>query len=101
MDVISRACAVYCSGSLLHSVQMLQIFNDSKTFVDAPMRHDPEIILDLWQAVEDKTNRSAVADFVIAHVPFTFALLIALQCQEIVAHASSCCKHGFDECCGL
>ena len=64
MDVISRACAVYCTGSLLYSVQMLKIFNDSKTFVDMPMRHAPETILDSWQLIEDKMNRDVVFEFV-------------------------------------
>ena len=32
-------------GPLLHAVQMLKIFKDSKTFVDMPMLHPPEKIL--------------------------------------------------------
>lgn len=31
-------CQVFCSGALLHSVQMAGLFNDSKDFVDMPMR---------------------------------------------------------------
>ena len=38
---------IYCMGnpgSLLHTVQMERIFPDSKTFVDMPMRHTPQLI---------------------------------------------------------
>ena len=38
---------VYCSGELLACVQMSGIFEDSKEFVDMPMRHDPEFILNV------------------------------------------------------
>lgn len=30
---------VYCTGPLLDAVQRAQIFNDSKTFVDMPMKY--------------------------------------------------------------
>jgi alpha,alpha-trehalase len=41
---IKRACTVYCEGDILNQIQMSGIFNDSKTFVDMPMRFDPEVI---------------------------------------------------------
>lgn len=42
-----RTCLlqVYCSGELLAAVQMSALFEDSKEFVDMPMRMDPEAIL--------------------------------------------------------
>lgn len=40
---------IYCSGDLLDAVQLSGIFEDSKEFVDMPMRYDPEIILDVSQ----------------------------------------------------
>ncbi|KAK6114320.1 Trehalase family protein [Brugia pahangi] len=32
---------IYCQGELLHAVMMLNIFKDSKTFVDKPLKRDP------------------------------------------------------------
>lgn len=42
-----EACLVFCEGPLLNAVQTLALFNDSKTFVDMPMRADPQAILDV------------------------------------------------------
>lgn len=41
---IARACSVYCSGPILEAVQLSGIYNDSKTFVDMPMKFDPEVV---------------------------------------------------------
>ncbi|KAM3725035.1 Trehalase [Dirofilaria immitis] len=32
---------IYCQGDLLHVVMMLNIFKDSKTFVDKPLKRNP------------------------------------------------------------
>jgi alpha,alpha-trehalase len=45
---IKRASSVYTTGSILNAVEMLSIFNDSKSFVDMPMKRDPEDILMAW-----------------------------------------------------
>ena len=40
---------IYCvggPGTLLHTVQMARIYNDSKTFVDKPLKHGPNQTLD-------------------------------------------------------
>ena len=39
---------VYCGGALLDAVQTSGLFEDSKEFVDMPMRHDPEVILKVF-----------------------------------------------------
>jgi len=36
---------VYCYGKLLHTVQIARPFRDSKTFVDRPLKYEPETIL--------------------------------------------------------
>lgn len=36
---------IYCEGPLLHTVQLAEIFNDSKTFVDLSQLHDPDITM--------------------------------------------------------
>lgn len=38
------------NGELLEAVQTSGIFEDSKDFVDMPMRHDPEVVLQAFQA---------------------------------------------------
>ncbi|KAJ8675853.1 hypothetical protein QAD02_011639 [Eretmocerus hayati] len=35
---------IYCEGDLLHAVQLLKVFEDSKTFVDLPMKESSEKI---------------------------------------------------------
>jgi hypothetical protein len=50
----ARACGwrqVYCSGELLSAVQLSGLFEDSKEFVDMPMRHDPEVIIKAFRAI--------------------------------------------------
>jgi len=66
---IERACTVYCSGGLLDAVQMSGVFEDSKSFVDMPMRHDPELILEAFMdmAPEKKQDKTALRAFVEAH----------------------------------
>ncbi|PIO62243.1 hypothetical protein TELCIR_16210 [Teladorsagia circumcincta] len=36
---------IYCNGTLLMAVNFHELYNDSKTFVDMPMRYDPDYIL--------------------------------------------------------
>uniref|UniRef100_A0A7I4YT85 Trehalase n=1 Tax=Haemonchus contortus TaxID=6289 RepID=A0A7I4YT85_HAECO len=36
---------IYCNGTLLMAVNYHELFNDSKTFVDMPMRYDPDYVL--------------------------------------------------------
>jgi len=72
MDAIVRACSIYCIGSLLYYVQTTQLYPDSKTFVDMPMRYDPEIINNnfmKWLLVKenDPTNTTMLLDFINAH----------------------------------
>ncbi len=48
---VARAAKVYCHGDLLSAVQTAGIFEDSKEFVDMPMRVDPEVILEQFHAL--------------------------------------------------
>ena len=61
---IARACSVYCYGDILRAVQLSGIFNDSKTFVDMPMKEDPETINAAFESVNsnDVTQLSAFLD---------------------------------------
>lgn len=59
---------IYCQGELLHAVMMLNIFKDSKTFVDKPLKRDPaEIAADFKKKFpRDITanDREAVRQFI-------------------------------------
>ena len=63
---IERACSVFCEGSILHHVQMAQLFNDSKEFVDRPMKVDPEVISLEFDRIsdKDKLNSTILSAFV-------------------------------------
>uniref|UniRef100_A0A915Q0L4 Trehalase n=1 Tax=Setaria digitata TaxID=48799 RepID=A0A915Q0L4_9BILA len=41
----SKAAQVYCQGDILHTVMMLGLYQDSKTFVDKPLKKDPEEVV--------------------------------------------------------
>ena len=63
IDSIRRACTVYCKGPILHYVQISGIYNDSKTFVDMPMRVDPEIVNAAFLEIEDPYDVETIKDF--------------------------------------
>lgn len=50
---------VYCTGPILDAVQRAQIFNDSKTFVDMPMKYPPSQTLALFHQNIGKNSSSA------------------------------------------
>jgi alpha,alpha-trehalase len=53
---IDAACTIYCEGPVLQAVQLSRIFNDSKTFVDMPMRYDPGQTLAAFDDLADPNN---------------------------------------------
>ena len=62
-ESIERACSVYCSGSILHYIQISGLFNDSKTFVDMPMKEDPEDIILAFQTISNPYNQTELQIF--------------------------------------
>lgn len=67
---VADACdsPVYCDGPLLKTVQLAELFTDSKTFVDLSQIHDMNETLNnfdkLMQATKNNPNRTQVAEFV-------------------------------------
>lgn len=59
---------IYCTGDLLHTVQMAKLFDDSKTFVDMKLRSSPDKTLELFaDFMVDHTNNpstDAIRQFV-------------------------------------
>ncbi|KHN84662.1 Trehalase [Toxocara canis] len=71
----SASYSIYCQGTsmtwlrkVLHTVAMLNIFKDSKTFVDKPMKRDPEEINAEFKSRFSRTittnDREAVRSFI-------------------------------------
>ncbi|CAM9566394.1 unnamed protein product [Scytosiphon promiscuus] len=62
----SDAWGVYCHGPLLEAIQSARLFPDSKTFVDMPMKQDPNIILAAFDglSVLDRKDPVKLARFV-------------------------------------
>nr|AGC92667.2 trehalase-like protein [Heliconius erato] len=63
--------SIYCSGELLHRVQLARIFPDSKTFVDLKLkRSENEILADfakLMQDTDQNPSREQLAIFIEMH----------------------------------
>lgn len=58
----ASASDVYCSGAILDAVQRLKLFDDCKTFVDMPLKVDPQEALTAFASV-DKEDADAVQTF--------------------------------------
>ena len=54
---------MYCDGPILHYVQVSEIFNDSKTFVDMPLKVSPEEATAAFDAIDDPTDTEAIREF--------------------------------------
>jgi alpha,alpha-trehalase len=52
---ITTQCSIYCDGEILKAIQEAGIFVDSKTFVDMPMKNDPEVVLEAFRQLENHT----------------------------------------------
>ncbi|KAI4456204.1 trehalase [Holotrichia oblita] len=57
---ISPTCdsEIYCQGDLLRTVQMSQIFNDSKTFVDMSLKRPPAAVLNIFKDLMKNTDNT-------------------------------------------
>lgn len=54
---------MFCEGPILHYIQISGIFNDSKTFVDMPLKDSPETVSAAFAAIPDPTNKAALENF--------------------------------------
>uniref|UniRef100_A0AAF5D4V3 Trehalase n=1 Tax=Strongyloides stercoralis TaxID=6248 RepID=A0AAF5D4V3_STRER len=59
---------IYCTGKLMHSVMYHKLFNDSKTFVDKPLKYNPNRtmadFLEQFPETVEKINREKLITFV-------------------------------------
>ncbi|KAF2071363.1 hypothetical protein CYY_007322 [Polysphondylium violaceum] len=55
-DGVGCTHPIYCTGPILNLIQMSQIFNDSKTFVDMPMKYSSPIIIQYFNTMITNTS---------------------------------------------
>ena len=55
---------VFCQGPLLAAVQNASIFSDSKVFVDRPLTHSPDTVLEAFRNLSDPRNATLLRQFV-------------------------------------
>jgi alpha,alpha-trehalase len=58
---------IYCTGDLLHTIQMSNVFNDSKTFVDMPSKFNEAAILENFSKISNKSNITELKEFLDAN----------------------------------
>lgn len=67
----TKAAQIYCYGDILHVVMMLGLYKDSKTFVDKPLKNDPDEVVAAFRKRFSKTitekDREAVEQFIDNH----------------------------------
>lgn len=51
-----------CSGVILSTVQFSGLFNDSKTFVDMPLKRNPQCIIDDFNRMKDYSQKRSDDD---------------------------------------
>lgn len=59
---------IFCSGDVLHTIQMAHIFNDSKTFVDMKLKRPENETIQVFREFMaqhgDRPTKTDVIDFV-------------------------------------
>ena len=60
----SSAKEIYCSGQLLHTIQMSNVFIDSKTFVDMPTKYEHLTVLQNFKKLGTSPNKMEIEVFV-------------------------------------
>ncbi|KRY41141.1 N-acetyltransferase 10 [Trichinella spiralis] len=57
-------CDIFCHGPLLDVIQKSRLFQDSKYFVDMALLYDPDVVLQAFETVENKTDPKALDMFI-------------------------------------
>lgn len=66
---------IYCSGDLLHTIQMAKIFPDSKTFVDMKLKQPANITIKRFHAFLEQYNNKPPKDAVSRFVNVSFVII--------------------------
>jgi len=88
-----ESCSLWCSSALLNAVETHQVFEDSKTFVDMPLKPGLSVqqILSAFGSLSShqQSNRSALAEFVSAHFRSAGADLEQADLHDFEPHPAS------------
>eukprot|EP01125_Pyxidicula_operculata_P017615 TRINITY_DN6189_c0_g1_i1.p1 TRINITY_DN6189_c0_g1~~TRINITY_DN6189_c0_g1_i1.p1 ORF type:complete len:562 (-),score=130.10 TRINITY_DN6189_c0_g1_i1:147-1832(-) len=61
-DLTPPQCSVFCTGEILETVQSGNIFSDSKTFVDMPLKYDPSEVIQNFNQLPNH-DKSTIQQF--------------------------------------
>ncbi|XP_017092529.1 trehalase isoform X2 [Drosophila bipectinata] len=64
---------VFCRGNLLHTIQMAQLFEDSKTFVDMKLKNSPDKTLADFEKMMENKNQTPSRDDLVKFVDDYFS----------------------------
>ena len=56
MASVNGVCSIFCTGIILQTVQLKNIYEDSKTFVDMPLRFPPEVVMKNFMKLPNITS---------------------------------------------
>jgi alpha,alpha-trehalase len=59
---MSNICTIFCTGIILHTVQLKGIYNDSKTFVDMPLKFSPSLVMENFLKLPNATTKAGPSD---------------------------------------
>ncbi|PIK34518.1 hypothetical protein BSL78_28656, partial [Apostichopus japonicus] len=55
---------IFCDGPVLEAVQLAELYEDSKTFVDMKLKESAETVLAAFEGLEDTTDKATMETFV-------------------------------------
>uniref|UniRef100_A0A1I7SWA6 Trehalase n=1 Tax=Bursaphelenchus xylophilus TaxID=6326 RepID=A0A1I7SWA6_BURXY len=58
---------IYCNGPILEAVMAFELYHDSKTFVDKPLKYPPQVVLDKYKGLfptQDDVNKYDLQKFI-------------------------------------
>ncbi|MES1913563.1 MAG: hypothetical protein MHM6MM_005750 [Cercozoa sp. M6MM] len=61
---LEDSCSVHCNNAILEAVHHTGMFNDSKTFVDLPLRKSPQDVLRAFEQLPHEPSNEEVVGFV-------------------------------------
>lgn len=81
---------IYCSGDVLHTIQMAHIFNDSKNFVDMKLKKSPKDTVQLFREFmaqhNDRPTKEDIINFVSVRVMIFYVCRVF--CTQFFANSS-------------
>lgn len=58
---------IFCDGPVLEAVQLAELYEDSKTFVDMTLKESSDTVLDAFADIDDPTDKAAIEEFVATY----------------------------------